>query len=65
MNGRADRAEAVFRADLEQHPRNPRSLFGLVKALEAQQKTEAVEEVHTEYEAAWKVPEAPLLLGDL
>jgi len=55
----------VFRADLEQHPRNPRSLFGLVKALEAQQKTEAVEEVHREYEAAWKDPEAPLLLGDL
>jgi tetratricopeptide (TPR) repeat protein len=38
MNGQADRAEAVFHADLEQHPRNPRSLFGLVKALEAHKR---------------------------
>jgi tetratricopeptide (TPR) repeat protein len=65
LNGQADRAEAVFRADLEQYPRNPRSLFGLVKALEAQQKTEAVEEVHREFEAAWKNADALLLLGDL
>ena len=38
LNGQAGRAETVFRADLEQYPRNPRSLFGLLKSLEAQQK---------------------------
>lgn len=65
LNGQADKAEVVFRADLEQHPRNPRSLFGLVKALEAQQKTDAVEEVHREFEAAWKNADAPVRLGDL
>ena len=65
LNGQADRAEAVFRADLEQYPRNPRSLFGLVKALEAQQKNDAVEEVRREFEAAWKNADAPLRLGDL
>jgi tetratricopeptide (TPR) repeat protein len=65
LNGQADGAEGVFRADLEQYPRNPRSLFGLVKALEAQQKTDAVEEVRREFEAAWKNADAPLQLGDL
>ena len=32
LNGQAGRAEAVFRADLEQYPRNPRSLFGLLRS---------------------------------
>ena len=45
LNGQAGRAEAVFRADLEQYPRNPRSLFGLLRALEAQKKNADVEEV--------------------
>jgi hypothetical protein len=55
----------VFRADLEQYPRNPRSLFGLLKSLEAQKKTASVEEVRKEFEAAWKNADAPLELGDL
>jgi tetratricopeptide (TPR) repeat protein len=65
LNGQAGRAEAVFRADLEQHPRNPRSLFGLLGALEAQQKNADVEEVRREFEAAWKNADRPLELGDL
>ena len=65
LNGQAERAEAVFRADLEQYPRNPRSLFGLVKTLEAQHKTEGVEEVRREFDAAWKNADGPLRLGDL
>lgn len=65
LNGQADRAEAVFRADLEQYPRNPRSLFGLVKTLEAQHKTKDVEEVRREFDAAWKNADGPLRLGDL
>jgi tetratricopeptide (TPR) repeat protein len=65
LNGQAERAEAVFRADLEQYPRNPRSLFGLLKALESQNKTANVDEVRREFEAAWKNAVVPLELGDL
>lgn len=65
LNGQAERAEAVFRADLEQYPRNPRSLFGLLRALEAQNKNSGVEEVRREFEAAWKNADRPLELGDL
>jgi tetratricopeptide (TPR) repeat protein len=64
LNGHADRAEAVFRADLEQYPRNPRSLFGLLKSLEAQ-KSAGVEEVRREFEAAWKNADVTLELADL
>jgi tetratricopeptide (TPR) repeat protein len=65
LNGQADRAEAVFRADLEQYPRNPRSLFGLLRTLEAQKKSADVEEVQREFKAAWKNADVPLELGDL
>jgi tetratricopeptide (TPR) repeat protein len=65
LNGQAGRAEAVFRADLEQYPRNPRSLFGLLRALEAQKKDADVEEVGREFQAAWKNADGPLELGDL
>jgi tetratricopeptide (TPR) repeat protein len=65
LNGQASRAEAAFRADLEQYPRNPRSLFGLLRALEAQKKNADVEEVRREFEAAWKNADGPLELGDL
>jgi tetratricopeptide (TPR) repeat protein len=65
LNGEANRAEAVFRSDLEQYPRNPRSLFGLLKALEVQQKSSDVEQVRREFEAAWKNANVPLEVGDL
>jgi tetratricopeptide (TPR) repeat protein len=65
QNGQAERAEAVFRADLEQYPRNPRSFFGLLKALEAQKKSSNLEEVQREFDAAWKNAGVPLKLGDL
>ena len=65
LNGEAGRAEAVFRTDLEQHPRNPRSLFGLLKSLEAQNKTADVEEVRKEFESAWKNADVPIKVGDL
>lgn len=65
LSGQAERAEAVFRADLEQYPRNPRSLFGLLSALEAQKKSASVEEVRRQFEAAWKNADVPLELGDL
>jgi len=65
LNGQPDRAEAVFRADLGQYPRNPRSLFGLWKSLEVQKKTSDAEWVRREFEAAWKNADVPLELGDL
>jgi len=64
LDGQAPRAEKVFRADLEQYPRNPRSLFGLLKTLEAQ-KSADVEEVRKEFETAWKNADVALELGDL
>jgi tetratricopeptide (TPR) repeat protein len=64
-NGQAAQAEAVFRVDLEQHPRNPRSLFGLLKALEAQKKNANAEEVRREFDAAWKNADVPVELGQL
>jgi tetratricopeptide (TPR) repeat protein len=39
--GQAAEAEKVFRADLEVNKNNPRSIFGLMKALEAQKKDAA------------------------
>jgi tetratricopeptide (TPR) repeat protein len=65
LNGQAAQAEAVFRADLEQYPRNPRSLFGLWKSLEAQNNISEAEWVRMEFETAWKSPDVTLKLGDL
>jgi tetratricopeptide (TPR) repeat protein len=65
LSGQAEAAETVFRADLEKYPRNPRSLFGLFKALEPQHKNEAMEQVRREFDAAWKDADGPLRLGDL
>jgi tetratricopeptide (TPR) repeat protein len=65
LNGQPDRAEAVFRADLEQYPRNPRSLLGLLKSLETQKKSSNVEEVRREFEAARKNADVPIEIGDL
>jgi len=65
VSGHAAQAEEVFRADLEQYPRNPRSLFGLWKSLEAQNKISDAEWVRMEFEAAWKSPDVTLKLGDL
>jgi len=65
LEGQAAEAEAVFRADLEQNPRNPRSLFGLLKSLEAQNKTSDAEWVRREFEVAWRDADASLELGDL
>jgi tetratricopeptide (TPR) repeat protein len=65
LNGQVDQAEAVFRADLEHYPRNPRSLFGLWKSLEAQKRTSEAERVRREFGAAWKNADETLELGNL
>ena len=63
--GQAEEAEAVFRADLEQHPRNGRSLYGLSKSLEAQKKTADAAFARAQYETAWKDADTPVRLEDL
>lgn len=65
LNGQPAQAESVFRADLKQYPRNSRSLFGLLKSLEAQNKISDAEWVGREFEAAWKNADVTLELGDL
>jgi hypothetical protein len=58
-------AEAVFRADLQRNPENPRSLFGLLQALTAQNKAAASRPVRQRFENAWKYAEVKLRLEDL
>ena len=53
-DGQAAEAEKVFRADLDRHPRNPRSLLGLAGSLKAQGKTADAAWVQAQFEAAWK-----------
>jgi hypothetical protein len=61
-SGQAEEAEHIFRQDLQKNRRNPRSLFGLWKSLEAQNRTADAQWVRTSFEAAWKGgPEVPLL----
>ena len=52
-SGDAAGAEAVFREDLQQNPRNGRSLYGLAKALAAQNKTAESSWVQEQFKVAW------------
>ena len=63
--GNAAEAEAVFRKDLELHPRNGRSLFGLLEALKAQQKAVSADWVKKEFSEAWKYSPTALRIDDL
>jgi tetratricopeptide (TPR) repeat protein len=60
-NKKAPEAEQVFREDLRRNPRNPRSLFGLYSALEAQQKAYEADLVRRSFDAAWKGNQPPRL----
>jgi tetratricopeptide (TPR) repeat protein len=51
--GRAAEAEAVYRADLEEWPKNGWSLFGLSQALLAQQKSDEAAWTREGFERAW------------
>lgn len=51
--GRYAEAEAAYRHELEKHPRNGWSLFGLERALRAQGKDGAALEVHADFQQAW------------
>ena len=48
---RFEEAEAVYRADIEDHPHNGWSLFGLLQALKAQGKTDLNAEM--DFQQSW------------
>jgi hypothetical protein len=64
-DGQAAEAEKVFRADLSAHPRNGRSLLGLLESLKAQGKAYGARLVLEQFEAAWKNADTKLRLQDL
>jgi len=59
--GRYADAEKVFRADLAKYTGNPRSLYGLYRALEGQKKNAATE-TKAAFDKAWA--NADVILGD-
>src|SRR5438034_3624305 len=65
MNGENVGAEKVFREDLNYHPRNPRSLFGLQQALKAQGKEYDAGFVQKQLHSSWKGGSTQLKLDDL
>ncbi|HEV2387764.1 MAG TPA: hypothetical protein VGS20_10980 [Candidatus Acidoferrales bacterium] len=58
-------AEAVFREDLLRNPANPRSLFGLARALEGQHREREAAWVEAEFERAWRGADVKLTVADL
>jgi tetratricopeptide (TPR) repeat protein len=65
MNAENAGAEKVFREDLDHHPRNPRSLFGLQQALKAQGKEYDAAFVQKQLQTSWKGGNTQLKLDDL
>src|SRR5450631_3260724 len=65
MSGDAKGAEQVFREDLAKNLRNPRSLFGLHRALKAQDRNSDAWFVEQEFRKAWKGGAAELKVEDL
>ena len=51
--GELKEAESVYRKDLEYHPQNGWSLFGLVQSLNGQGKTEEAYAVRQQFDEAW------------
>lgn len=58
-------AEQVFREDLRQNPRNPRSLFGLTEALKRQHRDYEAQWVKQEFDQAWQGADVELRVEDL
>jgi tetratricopeptide (TPR) repeat protein len=65
MNGDPAAAEKVFREDLDHHPRNPRSLFGLAEALRAQKRDYDAGFVQKQFQSSWKGGPSQLKVTDL
>ena len=58
--GRSDKAEEVYRADLDKWPRNGWSLYGLSEALKRQGKVDEAKQVRAEFDRVWKGAEEPI-----
>ena len=58
-------AEVVFREALDAHPRDGRLLFGLLEALNGQNKKTAAAQVKVQFDEAWKSADTKLKIGDL
>jgi tetratricopeptide (TPR) repeat protein len=63
-NQQAADSEQVFREDLLKNPRNPRSLFGLWKSLDAQGKKIDEDWVRMSFETSWKGDPDQLRIAD-
>lgn len=63
-SGDAAAAAAVFREDLQQNPRNGRSLYGLSRSLEAQKKSADAAWVQSQFQAAWAQADVQPNLAD-
>jgi tetratricopeptide (TPR) repeat protein len=65
MVGNATEAEKVFREDLNRNPRNPRSLFGLHEALQAQGRNYDAQFVEKQFRTCWDGGDFKLRVEDL
>jgi tetratricopeptide (TPR) repeat protein len=63
--GKPTEAEHVFREDLKRNPRNPRSLYGLMHSLQAQQKVADAAWVQKQFDASWKNADTELQVAGL
>ncbi len=58
--GKFTEAEAVFRKDLEDYPRNGWSMFGLYKVLEIQGKTKEAKKYKDKFDVIWQLSDIKL-----
>lgn len=58
-------AEEVFRRDLEQNPRNPRSLYGLAEVLTRQHRDYEASWVKRQFETAWQGADVEPRTGEI
>ncbi|HKV38718.1 MAG TPA: hypothetical protein VJX67_05870 [Blastocatellia bacterium] len=65
LNHNYTEAEAVFRADLEAHPKSGRSLFGLMRTLTAVGKASEAREAGLRFRQAWRNADTKLTIEDL
>ncbi|WP_154017842.1 hypothetical protein [Candidatus Protochlamydia phocaeensis] len=64
-SGQYAEAEQIFREDLNKHPRNGRSLFGLLASLKSQSRETDAFWVQREFEKAWQYSTVSLKVADL
>ncbi len=65
LDHRPKEAEAVFRAELKAHAKNPRALFGLAECLHALSNAGEEAAVRKEFEEGWKHADVQLRMEDL